>query len=59
MVAGRVGRNPLNVRLEGCDFAQMFAQVVAEIGGLDLVGYLDLRIGTWKGAELSERVVEN
>jgi hypothetical protein len=59
MVARRVGGNPFNVRIEGCDFAQMFAQVVAEIGGLNLVGYLDLRIGCWKGAELSERVVEN
>jgi hypothetical protein len=37
----------------------MFAQVVAEIGGLDLVGYLHLRIGCRKGAELSEKVVEN
>jgi len=38
---------------------QMFAWMVAEIGGLDLVGYPHLRIGTWKGAELSERVAEN
>jgi hypothetical protein len=37
----------------------MFAQVVAEFGGLDLVGYPHLRIGCWKGAELSEKVVEN
>jgi hypothetical protein len=38
---------------------QMFARRVADIGGLDLVGYQELRIGTWKGAELSEKVVEN
>jgi hypothetical protein len=37
----------------------MFAWMVAEIGGLNLVGYPYLRIGCWKGAELSERVVEN
>jgi hypothetical protein len=37
----------------------MFAYVVAEIGGLNLSGYPHLRIGTWKGVELSERVVEN
>jgi hypothetical protein len=37
----------------------MFALVVAEIGGLNLSGYPHLRIGCWKGAELSERVVEN
>ena len=59
MVARRVGGNPLNVRLEGCEFAQMFARRVAESGGLDLVGYPHLRIGCWKGAELSENVVEN
>jgi hypothetical protein len=37
----------------------MFAHVVAEIGGVDLAGYPKLRIGTWKGAESSEKVVEN
>jgi hypothetical protein len=33
--------------------------MVAEIGGLDLSGHPDLRIGCWKGAESSERVAEN
>jgi hypothetical protein len=37
----------------------MIARMVADIGGLDLVGYPHLRIRTWKGAELSEKVVEN
>jgi hypothetical protein len=49
----------LNVRREGCVSCQMFALRVADIGGLDLLGYPNLRIGTWKGAELSEKVVEN
>jgi hypothetical protein len=38
---------------------QMSVRTRAKIGGLDLVGYPHLRIGTWKGAELSERVAEN
>jgi hypothetical protein len=59
MSAGRGGTTMANVRLEGVDSRQMFVQVVAEIGGLNLVGYPHLRIGCWKGAELSERVVEN
>jgi hypothetical protein len=37
----------------------MFAWRVAEFGGLDLSGYPHLRIGTWKGVEFSEKVVEN
>jgi hypothetical protein len=37
----------------------MFAHMVADIGGLDLTGYPNLRIGTWKGAESSEKVAEN
>jgi hypothetical protein len=36
----------------------MLAQMVAKAGGLNLVGYLHLRIGCWKSAELSERVAE-
>jgi hypothetical protein len=59
MSAGRGARSPLNVRREGYVMLQMFARRVADIGGLDLVGYPHLRIGTWKGAELSEKVVEN
>jgi hypothetical protein len=53
------GRITVNVRPEGVDSSRMFARMVAEIGGVDLVGYPHLRIGCWKGAELSERVVEN
>jgi hypothetical protein len=37
----------------------MFAPVVAEMRGLDLSGHPNSRNGTWKGAELSKRVVEN
>jgi hypothetical protein len=59
MSVGRGAGNPLNVRLAGCVMLQMFARMVADIGGLDLVGYPHLRIGTWKGVDLSEKVVEN
>jgi hypothetical protein len=37
----------------------MFAWRVAKIGGLNLAGYPDLRIGTGNGAESSKRVAEN
>jgi hypothetical protein len=59
MFAGRVAMQALNVRWEGCVLRLMFAHVVADIGGLDLTGYPKLRIGTWKGAESSEKVAEN
>jgi hypothetical protein len=49
----------LNVRLEGCVLRLTFAQVVVEIGGLNLAGYPKSRIGTWEGAESSVRVAEN
>jgi hypothetical protein len=47
-----------NVGLDGCVFAQMFAQMVAESGGCDLLSNLVKRIGCWKSAELSARVAE-
>jgi hypothetical protein len=59
MAAGRVARIPGNVRLDGCDLAGMFAWLVAEIGGFNLVGYLQMRIGCWELAIPSEKVVEN
>ena len=59
MAASRGGTIPVNGRLEGVDSRGMFAYVVAEIGGVNLVGLPHLRFGTWNGAELSERVVEN
>ena len=59
MSAGRVAMRTLNVRREGCVLRLMFAQVVAEIGGVNLADYPKSRIGTWKGAESSTRVAEN
>jgi hypothetical protein len=59
MCAGKVATGVGNVRLDGCEIAQMSARRVADIGGLDLSGYPHLRFGTWKGAKLSERVAEN
>jgi hypothetical protein len=59
MAAGRVAAGTGNVRPRGAVTRQMFARRVAEIGGLNLVGYPHLRIGCWKGAELSEGVAEN
>jgi hypothetical protein len=37
----------------------MFAWTVADIGGLNLMGYLQMRIGCWELAIPSEKVVEN
>ena len=48
----------LNVGLDGCVCAQMFAQMVAESGGSNLLSNLVKRIGCWKSAEFSERVAE-
>jgi hypothetical protein len=59
MSASMVAMRPANVRLEGCVLRLMFAHVVANIGGLNLAGHPNLRIGTWKGAEPSAKVAEN
>ena len=59
MSVGRGAGNPLNVRLAGCVMLQMFARMVADIGGLNLMGYLQMRIGCWELAIPSEKVVEN
>ena len=59
MLACEGGRNPVNGRLEGYELGEMLAWAVAEIGGVNLVGLLHLRIGTWNGAELRKRVAEN
>ncbi len=59
MSAERGRRIPVNGRPEGADSHGMFARMVAEIGGVNLVGLPHLRIGTRKGAEFSKRVVEN
>jgi len=48
-----------NVRIEGCVLRQMLASVVARIGGVDLLGYVQSGIGCWKGPELSAKAVEN
>jgi hypothetical protein len=47
-----VPQQAANVRLKGCDFAQMFAPVVAEIGGLNFSSGAIWRIGTGKSCEL-------
>ncbi len=59
MSAGRGRRIPVNGRPKGANSHGMFARMVAEIGGVNLVGLPQMRIGTWKGAEFSKRVVEN
>jgi hypothetical protein len=42
MAAGTVTAKSLNVRSQGCDFAQMFAWRVAFLGALNLVGGANL-----------------
>jgi hypothetical protein len=51
--------NTLNVRLWGCEIAQMFARGVQFPGGLNLAGNLELRKGCQELAELEQKVVEN
>jgi len=59
MAAGRVWANAANVRPSGCVPGVMLVWTVVEIRRLNLVGLPHLRIGTWKGAESEQRVVEN
>jgi hypothetical protein len=42
MAVGRVTAKSLNVRSQGCDFAQMFVYTVAFLGALNLVGGANL-----------------
>ena len=49
----------LKVRMIGCDFAQMFPQVVALLRGLNLACNLIFRIGCGQGAVLRPWVVQD